>query len=249
MTCLAHSGGHNSIVPGAFGSGYAEHVEVRNFLASVDKYVRSMGWETVNCTDEVGRTKTQVWTNSGNKHLKVKHSKWDLQYHLNATTGATGVEVLYHPKYGSRERAAELSDAIAKVLGIKDRGPKERTDLGWLNMTKTGLMVEICFIDNKSDMEKLKGNWDAVARSVATVITGKVVQTVSEHQILKTGGFRNEEEAAKLIAYLLAKKLYTRMQTIDGDLSLETGGLSSKAKAEIESFFKSNGWWYEIKEG
>ncbi|MHA2891272.1 N-acetylmuramoyl-L-alanine amidase [Bacillus cereus] len=177
MGCFAGSGGHNSIVQGANSVYGKEHVEDRKFLDAVAKYVQLAGWNYVNCSDEVGTTQTAVWSNAANNHLRVKDSDVDLQFHLNASPGGTGCEVWLHPLYGNRELAAKISKAMADAFGLRDRGIKLTTDLGWINKTKTGLLPEICFIDNEVDMQKYRANFDKAAKAVAEAIVGKSIQS------------------------------------------------------------------------
>ncbi|HHT7186926.1 TPA: N-acetylmuramoyl-L-alanine amidase C-terminal domain-containing protein [Bacillus cereus] len=177
MGCFAGSGGHNSIVQGANSIYGKEHVEDRKFLDAVAKYVQAAGWKYVNCSDEVGTTKSVVWNNAADNHLRVIDSVVDLQFHLNATPGATGCEVWLHPEHGNRELAAKISKAMADSFGLKDRGIKFSTALGWINRTKTGLLPEICFIDNEVDMKKYRVNFDKAAKAVAEAIVGKTIQS------------------------------------------------------------------------
>lgn len=184
MGCFAGSGGHNNIVQGANSVYGKEHIEDRKFLDAVAKYVQAAGWKYVNCSDEVGTTQTAVWSNAANNHLRVKDSTVDAQFHLNATPGGTGCEVWLHPEYGNRELAAKISKAMADAFGLRDRGIKFSTELGWINKTKTGLLPEICFIDNEVDMQKYRANFDKAAKAVAEVIVGKLIQGSS----VPTGG-------------------------------------------------------------
>ncbi|MGE6619510.1 N-acetylmuramoyl-L-alanine amidase [Bacillus cereus] len=192
---FAGSGGHNQKVPGANSEYGIEHVEDRRFLDAVAKYVQAAGWKYVNCSDEVGTTKTAVWSNAADNHLRVKGSDVDLQFHLNASPGGTGCEVWLHPSYGNSELAAKISKAMADAFGLRDRGIKFSTELGWINKTKTGLLPEICFIDNEVDMQKYRANFDKAAKAVAEVIVGKTIQSGGGnvnnggYQYVKSGGF------------------------------------------------------------
>jgi N-acetylmuramoyl-L-alanine amidase len=192
---FAGSGGHNQKVPGANSEYGIEHVEDRRFLDAVAKYVQAAGWKYVNCSDEVGTTKTAVWSNAADNHLRVKGSDVDLQFHLNASPGGTGCEVWLHPSYGNKELAAKISKAMADAFGLRDRGIKFSTELGWINKTKTGLLPEICFIDNEVDMQKYRANFDKAAKAVAEVIVGKSIQNGGGnvnnggYQYVKSGGF------------------------------------------------------------
>ena len=95
-----------------------------------------------------------------------------LSNHLNAFNGkATGVEVLYGST-AQKPLAAKISAAIAKALGIVDRGAK---DGSWLaiarntNQNKKVLLIEWCFIDNPGDMAKLDKNLDKAVQAVAEI--------------------------------------------------------------------------------
>lgn len=95
-----------------------------------------------------------------------------LSNHLNAFNGkATGVEVLYGST-AQKPLAAKISAAIAKALGIVDRGAK---DGSWLaiarntNQNKKVLLIEWCFIDNPSDVAKLDKNLDKAVQAVAEI--------------------------------------------------------------------------------
>jgi N-acetylmuramoyl-L-alanine amidase len=241
----SHAG--HTVGGGARGSGYEESVVARQFNDLLMKALTSVGQHVVDTTDNVGKSQSQNVANLvRNCNAYPKNGRLDISLHLNAG-GGTGVEVLY---YDQRELAANVSAVIAETCGFKNRGAKQRKDLAVLKGTNApAILIELCFIDNASDMDIFMSNMQEVANAIVQAVTGNMITAPSSYlEVLKTGGFRNEEEVAKLIAYLLTKKLYSRMQTMDGDLSLETGGLSLYAKAEIEAFFKQNGWWYEIKQ-
>jgi N-acetylmuramoyl-L-alanine amidase len=76
--------------------------------------------------------------------------------HLNAHIDqrANGVEVLYSRDEDAK-KAKDISAAIAKVTGMKDRGPKKRTDLSVLTFKGSAVLVELGFITNDFDRSKL----------------------------------------------------------------------------------------------
>ncbi|MFE4239827.1 BhlA/UviB family holin-like peptide [Peribacillus butanolivorans] len=54
-----------------------------------------------------------------------------------------GTEVVYYG-VGNKALAARVSKAISEALGIKDRGAKKRTDLGFLEGTsKPAILIEV----------------------------------------------------------------------------------------------------------
>ncbi|MFA2589994.1 N-acetylmuramoyl-L-alanine amidase C-terminal domain-containing protein [Bacillus mobilis] len=255
MGCFAGSGGHNEIVPGANSQFGIEHVEDRKFLDAVANYVQLAGWEYVNCSDEVGTTKYDVWNNAANNHLRVKDSTVDCQFHLNATIGGTGCEVWLHPKYGDRELAAKISKAMADAFGLRDRGIKFSTDLGWINKTKTGLLPEICFIDNETDMQKYRANFDKAAKAVAEVIVGKSIQSSSTIQpaqpakqnIIQSGAF-SPYEVQEVMQALTSVKMTAEFKLQSDGLTYFVSDPTSDAQLNgMKGYLDRKGWYYDVK--
>jgi N-acetylmuramoyl-L-alanine amidase len=232
---------------GAYGCGYEESAVARQLNQLLIKAFKAVGQPVVDTTDNVGRTQSQNLNNLvRNCNAHPKNGRLDISLHLNAG-GGTGVEVLY---YDQRELAAKVSTAIAKVCGFKDRGPKQRKDLAVLKGTNApAILIELCFIDNASDMAVLMSKMQEVANAIVQTITGKGIQTVAtKTKVPKTGGFKDEVAIAKLVRFLLDRGWWAKMQTLTDGLEVETGGLNAPNLEEIESFFKQNEWWYEIKE-
>lgn len=179
MTLVAHSAGHNYHIVGASGNGYREEVENRKVLKSVENLGQV---KYVNCTEDNAKTKASIWQGSARKHLNVPGTTYDVQYHFNASgTGGNGTEVWITP-HGNRAKAERLGKAVASALGIKWRGVKVGTSLGWPNMTKTGMIVEICFIDHAGDMQAYAKNYSKLVAAIASVYAGKEVDTSIEHR-------------------------------------------------------------------
>lgn len=256
MGCFAGSGGHNSIVQGTNSIYGKEHVEDRKFLDAVAKYVQAAGWKYVNCSDEVGTTQTAVWSNTANNHLRVKDSDVDLQLHLNASPGGTGCEVWLHPSYGNRELAAKISKAMADAFGLRDRGIKLITDLGWINKTKTGLLPEICFIDNETDMQKYRANFDKAAKAVAEAIVGKSIQ--SGPTVLTGGNNMKWTMKSGGLGINLAQEIMDKLAEfkVKGNLVYEADGIfylqyepvdDRNKLGTITWYFKDyKGWYCEV---
>lgn len=255
MGKFAGSGGHNENVPGANSQFGIEHVEDRKFLDAVASYVQAAGWNYVNCSDEVGTTKYDVWNNAANNHLRVKDSNVDCQFHLNATPGGTGCEVWLHPSYGNRELAAKISKAMADAFGLRDRGIKFSTELGWINKTKTGLLPEICFIDNETDMQKYRANFDKAAKAVAEVIVGKSIQSSgtsqsiapSKQNIIQSGAF-SPYETPDVTGALTSLKMTAKFILQPDGLTYFVSDPTSDAQLKaMKEYLDRKGWWYEVK--
>lgn len=98
-----------------------------------------------------------------------------LSIHFNAFNGsARGTEALvYHDVDECTERVAQsLTSEISEVLGTIDRGVKyenqgRHSRLAILNDTKTAsILLEVCFVDNKEDVEAYKTKRELIANSI-----------------------------------------------------------------------------------
>ena len=176
-------GGHNSIVQGANFGNRKEHVLDRQVKDAVAAKLRALGHTVYDDTDEVGTTQSQNLNNiirNSNSHAV----DLVISFHLNASDGnGQGVEVLY---YDQKDLAAKISAQLAKDIGWRDRGAKQRTDLAVLNGTKApAILIELGFIDNESDMAKW--NVDKIANSIVFALTGQTGEVRGFAQS-KTGG-------------------------------------------------------------
>lgn len=93
--------------------------------------------------------------------------------HCNAG-GGTGTETLVYNKKGDAFSVAErIQKAVCARLGTKDRGMKERPDLGVLRLTKCpAVLVETAFIDCEDDAWLLKTKQADFAAAIFEGITG-----------------------------------------------------------------------------
>jgi N-acetylmuramoyl-L-alanine amidase len=74
--------------------------------------------------------------------------------HVNAAEveQANGVEVLYNDN-GDKAFAEKMQKALIKVMKLKDRGAKKRTDLAVLKFNGPAVLIELGFIANDKDRE------------------------------------------------------------------------------------------------
>ena len=164
--------GHNSIVPGA-GKYLDEVAEDRKVKNEVISLLKSAGNTVYDCTDDKGRTQGANLANIVAK-CNAHSADLDISIHLNAG-GGTGVEVYYYTGDSTGQaKAAAVSAAISEALGIRNRGAKATTGLYVLSNTKaTTILVECCFVDNKTD----EAAWDVdkCAQAIVKGVTGKTV--------------------------------------------------------------------------
>lgn len=153
--------------PGAMGNGYNE--------ADFTRLINSKIIAATGVLDTSDNVATTVNGNINNIAANINRGPdgWALSSHLNSykEPTATGVEVLYGSK-DSAAMAAKVSAAIAKVLGITDRGAKDGTWLGIANGSNAGkkvLLIEWGFVSNPNDMKVLNAKMDEAVAAMLSV--------------------------------------------------------------------------------
>lgn len=247
------SSGHGLYVRGAKNI-IDEVTEARKVVSHVTKYLNECGCNVKEYHDN--KTKNQKDNvNSIVAYHNSKSRDLDISVHFNAaskTDNPRGVEVLYVSESG-RAIAEKISNAISKASGLKNRGAKKRTNLGFLNGTKeTAILIEVCFVDSKADVDIYNGKFNEICEAIAETISGRQIKKVkgtkqSKSVQIKTGGLTPEmvEEVSK---YFKQKGWWAEVQfTSDGkNPRALTGGLSPTSRSEFEKWLKERNWWYEI---
>lgn len=220
-------GGHNRKVPGA--SGYLDEVtEDRKVKDAVIKYLRAAGHTVYDCTDDAGTTQGKNLANIVAKCNAHSGITLDISIHLNAG-GGTGCEVYYTSSKG-KTYAGKVSAAVASALGIKDRGAKESDTLYVLNHTTApAILVECCFVDNKTD--KSKWNVDKCAKAIVEVVTGKAVSGGSSTSGSASSGSGNKTTSTSSAPSYKVGNTYT----LQSNMVVRTGaGTNYRAKKHSE---------------
>lgn len=198
--------GHSQYSPGANSNGYKEHEIAREFNKLFIEKMKKQGFEIYDTTSEA-KTSSLVLQEQVIKCNKIGRVKerLDISFHLNSSTDpkSTGVEVLY---YDQKDFSSKVSKGISEVLGLKDRGAKERKELYFLrNTTAPAVLIELCFISNKDDMKKLLDNKEKVIDQIIFDITGKkttTANTTEKTYKVQVGSYKekkNAEEMKKLL--------------------------------------------------
>lgn len=168
------SAGHGRIVRGAVGCGYDEHDEAVKVMNRVAQLLKSQGVTVYTYEETTATSSSRNLSNICNFH-NSKSRQLDVSIHFNAG-GGTGVETLWLSNDMS-SLATAMSTKIASVLGIANRGAKQRTDLYFLRTTsRPAILIETCFIDNKADMDSYVKNFENLCRAIASVISGKALE-------------------------------------------------------------------------
>ena len=96
-----------------------------------------------------------------------------MEVHLNANQGVpgTGTETFY----GNKEFATKIQQKLIEVLGLRDRGVKDGTDLKFNRVTNpASCLVELGFINNPSDLEiVLKNGTMALVKAIYDLVSEK----------------------------------------------------------------------------
>lgn len=169
MSCnrIVISSGHGLYVRGA--NGILDEVdEARRVVEEVANELRHRGIDVVTYHDDVSREQSENLNRIVDFH-NSKARDLDVSVHFNAyeqVSKPMGTEVLYTTQ---KKLAATMSAAIADV-GFIDRGPKQRTDLFFLNNTAMpSILIETCFVDSKEDANIYFENFAEICENIAAV--------------------------------------------------------------------------------
>lgn len=168
---LAVCAGHSDTDPGAMANGYTEAEIVLPFRQAVAFCLKQRGLKFE--TDGEHQENQPL-----PEAVKVaERNDVAVEFHCNAVASpqASGCEVLSLPD--NMELGGRLSRAVAKTLGITDRGAKP-DDAGAhsrLAFARAGgLVVELFFLTNPQDLERFLDHRMAVAEEVAKVLLDEV---------------------------------------------------------------------------
>lgn len=171
---VAISSGHSHRDPGAVGI-FREREENVRVADEICRLINLMqGHSAVVYHDNTSKNSRENVNGTAAWHNRQQRD-WDVQIHFNSVAGgireaAIGTETLYRTP-ANLVRARDVSRAIAKAGGFLDRGPKQRTNLGFLNQTaKPALMPEICFVNSRADERLFRGNFNAICHALATAL-------------------------------------------------------------------------------
>ena len=168
--------GHNPSAPntGAEGNGLREQditYEVGILLADL---LRQNGNFEVRLSRPTPQTQLG---NSNASSLRVRvndANSWGADYfvsiHTNASTqpSANGTEVLVYAQPSTSSNLAEdILREVTEITGLNSRGVKSRTGLYVLRKTRMpAVLVELGFISNPSDAQRMRDNPNLFARGI-----------------------------------------------------------------------------------
>ena len=205
---LLISAGHTLTGKGTGAVGFINESQENRVLAKfITKYLEKLGHEVDD--HEV---------NSGSDYIeqqakKANSKNYDLvvQIHFNSSDNATanGTEVIYRSSKG-KVFAQKVQDKLKTEF--KDRKIKHdindlKRDLGWLRLTNSpAILIETCFVSNKSDTDKYISIREKIAKLIAEGIAN---QTITENNNSSASSADNKLYAVCVTAceYNSAKKM------------------------------------------
>ena len=150
-----------------------EVTEAKKVVDRIYELCKAMDIEVYKYHD-TSSSSSQNLANIANWHNQFKDGI-DVSIHFNAyhhTSNSMGTEVCY---YSQSQLASQVSSAISKASGLKDRGGKERKGLYVLkNTNKPMILIEVCFCDSSYDVQKYQENFDNICLAIIKALTGKV---------------------------------------------------------------------------
>ena len=119
--------------------------------------------------------------------------------HFNASAGTSnkgiGTETLY---YSEKELAEKVAKAISDVSGLKNRGAKQRTDLGVLAKTyEPAILIEVCFVNDSVDTALYRRDFEKICQAIAKELAAYLGKTIGEVKGVST--VKEEPVVAQLL--------------------------------------------------
>ena len=198
--------GHTLKGKGTGATGYINESEENRILSKiVVKYLEGAGhevdyYEINEATDYLQKQVAKA--NSKNYDLVV-------QIHFNAhklTENAMGTETYYISDSG-KVWAEKINDKLSTVF--KNRGVKKGTGLYWLkNTLPISVLIEVCFVDSKSDTNTYKLNKEYIGKLIAEAINRKEIKEVKQSETfyrVVAGSYSKRENAEAQLKLLESK--------------------------------------------
>ena len=194
--------GHSLSDPGAitlYGKESDFNIKIRD---AVIPELKRQGFEVIPVPDDYDLKKSISYVNEITTNI---NDALAISIHQN-TGGSYGAEVYYYGgSNSSKEIATKFINAYCKETGLKNRGVKSDTTtrhgkLGWIRNTNVWAILPECgFIDNESDVKKLK-NTKKIARGIVMGICA--IYNIKYKEEEETDKGRIKEEIIKLVKLL-----------------------------------------------
>jgi len=178
------SSGHGKYIRGAEGPepwGLDEVNEARKVVDYTADVMEDLGVTVTVFHDDVSNDQNENLDRIVDFHNSQGAHDLDVSVHFNSakfngsnqTNNPVGTEVFFTSDTGGAW-AGEIVDAIAGSSGLINRGPKETGNLAFLNNTaETAVLLEICFVNSKADVEIYHEKFESICKAIAKTIAGE----------------------------------------------------------------------------
>lgn len=151
--------GHGGKDPGASGNGLVE----KEIVLDVSKRVNSKLFNSLAKVVMTRESDTYPTLEARVNQAEKSGADMFVSIHVNSFTSgaASGTETWYDSTYAaaaSKELAEEIQKELVKALGTNDRGVKEGGFYVVKHTKMPSVLVELAFISNSSDADKLASN-------------------------------------------------------------------------------------------
>lgn len=170
--------GHNGNSTGAsspFLDEGTETIILRNLIAINLTRLGCLDYTTDEDTDNLNTVISKL-------KRKVKKDDILIDIHFNsATETANGTEVFIPTDYTPEEKS--LAETLLKTVcdtldtksrGVKVEGQSQHSRLAILHLPCTTVLLEVCFLTNKSDVYKYKEKREVLAERIAQVLLNNI---------------------------------------------------------------------------
>lgn len=181
--------GHTLTGVGTGAVGFiSETAKNREIGKELIRLLQSKGHTVINCTVDKSSNDLADRVALANKQaLDVFVS-----IHLNAGGGVGTETYIYNGSYSGKEKnraiAKAVNDKVVASCGFTNRGVKEANFYVLRNTVAPAILIEVCFVDTKSDADKL--NTSKVALAIAEGLTG---QSFSQNNTTSTPSANTKE--------------------------------------------------------
>lgn len=189
--------GHAVKVKGAVGH-IDEFTENRRLAKRVYEMLTAAKVPATYYEDAQSTTQTQN-INNLIKHHNADRNGLITSIHFNAGgdgSKAIGTEVLY---YSEKTLAEKLAKAISDATGggLKNRGAKQRTNLGVLSKTyEPAVLIEVCFVNSAIDVAIYRRDFDKICTAIAGELAAHIGYKLNKkHAIDNKAAFLNKVAA------------------------------------------------------
>ncbi|MGE8036840.1 N-acetylmuramoyl-L-alanine amidase [Lysinibacillus sp. NPDC093692] len=171
--------------------------------------------------DDTSTTQNQNLQTIVNYHNKqVRELDWSIHFNAASVTDAPrGVEVLY---YDMKDLSAKVSATISKASGLKDRGPKQRTELYFLKNTyKPAILIEVCFVDSEADVALYHKNFNAICAAIAEVLAAHLGYTIKKEEVKEAQAKVMLNDSKSIPAMIIDGRTHVQVREIAALLGLK----------------------------